>query len=591
MKLIKRYQIGGYVQPSNVQEAINNGSAAGGLLEGFGRVMSKILPEWMQKASTYVSPLNYAAALSKGSINPKVGEEVISKWHPNLQLAARTGEIILGGKAVKGAGKTAVNTAAKAGNKTARSYLISKELNSTIKKGLKPATSKTDRSPYSMDDLVSNYNSGKQNLESWWLDRELNTGDPNKLVHFDNGDFKPHFYKNGIHGDKVKGAYVKNGKLIPSGEGEFQRLWWSQGKPFQDSHFNYEQSSDWGQPKRYITVDSNASDFEQMYYSDPVTMRYMPTDEIVSNGPIDLSNASIIQKSPFGWWERVKYYQPKLQQDLPASLKFFERKPARISEAERAGVSKGERNQPNPSYTLNDAINEARQFSKQWGYEISDNPTIQEIENLYNRHNTFFRGVTTEGLEMNKARVAKDLNLSPDKLTKQQFLEYVSTHPWPGNDRIWVTPRATYGQMYGGSVRGLFNEGQNSAVMRPWKQNNNIREWPSQASWELGFREQTSNPVITPWASNAPDAIRSLGEQTEMLAKGPLIYRGIAKDFKGTNQTKLKYSDNQGKLGWIESQVGELPQEIIIEKQGGKLWNLKRKQQIYKGTGIQLNNM
>jgi len=43
------------------------------------------------------------------------------------------GEILLGSKAVKGAGKTAVNTAAKAGNKTARAYLISKELNKGIK--------------------------------------------------------------------------------------------------------------------------------------------------------------------------------------------------------------------------------------------------------------------------------------------------------------------------------------------------------------------------------------------------------------------------------------------------------------------------
>jgi len=43
-----------------------------------------------------------------------------------------------------------------------------------------------------------------------------------------------------------------------------------------------------------------------MYYSDPITMRPIPGDEILSNGPVDLSNASIIQKSPFGWWERVK---------------------------------------------------------------------------------------------------------------------------------------------------------------------------------------------------------------------------------------------------------------------------------------------
>jgi len=114
----------------------------------------------------------------------------------------------------------ALEDAANAGSKTAKTYLISRELKSTIKKGLKPAPSKTDKHPYDINDIISNYNSGKQNLESWWLDRELTTGDPNKLVHFDNGDFKPHFWKHDIHGNKVKGAYINDGKLIPSGEGE-----------------------------------------------------------------------------------------------------------------------------------------------------------------------------------------------------------------------------------------------------------------------------------------------------------------------------------------------------------------------------------
>jgi hypothetical protein len=39
-----------------------------------------------------------------------------------------------------------------------------------------------------------------------------------------------------------------------------------------------------------------------------------------------------------------KNLYPVRTSDSPTSLKFFERKPSKISEAERAGVSKGERN-------------------------------------------------------------------------------------------------------------------------------------------------------------------------------------------------------------------------------------------------------
>ena len=266
------------------------------------------------------------------------------------------------------------------------------------------------------------------------------------------------------------------------------------------------------------------------------------------------------------------------------SLKFFERKPAKISEAERTGVPKGERN-VKQGYLLKDAIEEANKFAEKWGYDkLSQNATLQDIENLYNQHNTFFRGVTTEQLENTRNRVAKELGINPEQLTNDQYLQYVSTHPWPGNDRIWVTPFSHYGKMYGNSDM-IGGKGQLSAVMRPWKTTKDIKQWPKLSQWTLGFKEDVSNPVITPWVSNAPDAIRSLGSQSEFLVKSPLIYRGLGKDFKGTLQQQLKYNDGQGKLGWIESQVGELPQEIIIEKQGGKMNTL---QFLKNGSGMKI---
>lgn len=105
MNKIRKFQIGGYQQPQNVYNALQSGSGSAALLELVGKASDKVLPKWVQNAMTYFSPLNYLAALSHGSINPKVGEQEISTWHPNLQLLGRVGEIAYGPKAVKTVGR------------------------------------------------------------------------------------------------------------------------------------------------------------------------------------------------------------------------------------------------------------------------------------------------------------------------------------------------------------------------------------------------------------------------------------------------------------------------------------------------------
>jgi len=86
---------------------------------------------------TWVSPLNYGAALATGNgLNARKGEYEVASWSPAWQALGRAAELYVGPKAVKGvkaAPKAVVNTAAKAGNRTARSYLISKELNKGVK--------------------------------------------------------------------------------------------------------------------------------------------------------------------------------------------------------------------------------------------------------------------------------------------------------------------------------------------------------------------------------------------------------------------------------------------------------------------------
>jgi hypothetical protein len=70
------------------------------------------------------------------------------------------------------------------------------------------------------------------------------------------------------------------------------------------------------------------------------------------------------------------YGYKRVVQEPSTSLKFFERKPAKISEAERAGVPKGERN-VKQGYLLKDAIEEANKFAEKWGYDkLSQNATL-----------------------------------------------------------------------------------------------------------------------------------------------------------------------------------------------------------------------
>lgn len=93
----------------NVFTAPFNKESAQYALEGLGEGMQAVTPEFLReplaKVGTYLSPLNYLAAISQGSINPKVGEEVVAGWDPRLQLLGRVGEIVYGPKAVKTVGR------------------------------------------------------------------------------------------------------------------------------------------------------------------------------------------------------------------------------------------------------------------------------------------------------------------------------------------------------------------------------------------------------------------------------------------------------------------------------------------------------
>lgn len=59
---------------------------------------------------TYLSPVNYVAALTQGTLDPKVGATIVEKTDPRFQFPLRLGEMYALGKISKGIGKVKENT-------------------------------------------------------------------------------------------------------------------------------------------------------------------------------------------------------------------------------------------------------------------------------------------------------------------------------------------------------------------------------------------------------------------------------------------------------------------------------------------------
>jgi len=65
-------------------------------------------------------------------------------------------------------------------------------------------------------------------------------------------------------------------------------------------------------PTRYIVVDGNAQFKHPFDLKEPVGQSagkgrgFIIKTERVTDKPVDLTNADIYEKSPFGWWEKIK---------------------------------------------------------------------------------------------------------------------------------------------------------------------------------------------------------------------------------------------------------------------------------------------
>ena len=167
------------------------------------------------------------------------------------------------------------------------------------------------------------------------------------------------------------------------------------------------------------------------------------------------------------------------------SLAFFESKPAKISEAERLGLPKGEKipYSEAENVAFRQQIND---FAAKYGYEpIGDEVTDPEVleryaRSLIKRHNTFYRGVKLN---------PKESNLS---------LEYMATHaPGGGAGELYITPYQSVAAMYGEPVE----------ILRPYKLGADRTRWFDEGDFQIytagGRRDmhlwEDKKGIAAPW--------------------------------------------------------------------------------------------
>ena len=197
------------------------------------REQSEASEKALGKAMTWVSPLNYGAAVWNGhGLDARKGEEEVASWAPAWQAIGRLGELYVGPKVIKGVKSTpriVVNTAAKAGVKPAKAAVVAREINKAAKNKpnieIPKAETRTKVGDVEIDNPQLAYrqigNGGGQNF--------LKTGyaytpkETENLLGFWNGTFKPTLKQRaGIDpGFTDMRPMYSQGKLwFPAGEGD-----------------------------------------------------------------------------------------------------------------------------------------------------------------------------------------------------------------------------------------------------------------------------------------------------------------------------------------------------------------------------------
>ena len=318
---------------------------------------------------TWVSPLNYGAAVWNGhGLNAKKGEEEVASWSPAWQAVGRVGELYFGPKVVKGiksAPRVVVNTAAKAGVKPAKAAVVAREINKGIKQNTKSGRIEVTEDYFNSPDKWYRITETPEKFGIQEQGKNVTTYDdpeiPGTISHWRSTML-----------ESRKGLNGKSKRIVPKPDNGFVL---EEGLNFAkhgQAHGNTSQAAKgqiWngtfafsrrfpggileGQAPNKIFRGMTAegkdsrSNFVLQNWED------VPQGARVGfhTGEMPMSNLGWFQKTKNGTYtyepiipEKRISYQSILQQEPTTSLKFYERKPANISEAERAGATKWERN-------------------------------------------------------------------------------------------------------------------------------------------------------------------------------------------------------------------------------------------------------
>lgn len=391
-----------------------------------------------EKVLPAVTPTNYLAALfTEGSLDPYRGAEIKSHWSPIMQLSSVPVDILATKGAIKSGPKVVrttangVKTATKAVDNVIREFYPAYDLYRTIGETT-PRTTPTihafniDRKYFTMtgSPLFEFARTMKTSPEKAYFMRAPKDVDILKL---NNGSFRHE-----VVGDEILPSGKVNGKFVSYGE-----PWKEFGFGENDALYEFPigpkrgpslMATDWKGRLREYSVDEVYDYMQQkkLLEKELKSMGDLPLNEYLSikqklidekypalNKYIDTSihgaNQTVISnkkwnfdkflKSPF-WKYSENPITGQVQKELfiqqpqinlnpdRTSLRFFERRPSKLSLAERVGVPKGEREVWNPQVMQN-----ARQFAERYGYDLPE--TLEEAKNMYRIHNRFFRTINT----------------------------------------------------------------------------------------------------------------------------------------------------------------------------------------------------
>ena len=380
------------------------------------------------KTMTWVSPLNYGAALATGNgLNARKGEEEVASWSPAWQAVGRLGELYVGPKAVKGvksAPRVVVNTAAKAGVKPAKAAVVAREIKQVTKNkpNLSNRTISSERSingitgvPEVQYTLYNEFGEpiGQTNIGGATLgniNRASKTS--NRMVDGVYSKNKAHKVSEDTYNVAVEDILNNGGVGLESG--------WSLMSPQKTmsvtSKFPYQVIGyEFGNPVRLLTGNTKR----------PIPQR------VQGNHYIEIKPKTTIEFDEISGEFKEVPIKENIQEPS-TSLAFFERKPSKISGAERAGATKWERNfKPKwhvanyPGYQLK-GLMKGSQLEKQ----LSKNGTINinQLNAYFNKASQLEKEVASEVLA-EKFAGQKNIDYNQFKKAVQGELINYSTKP------------------------------------------------------------------------------------------------------------------------------------------------------------------